>query len=157
MSDRLTLPLRDVPAYRPDGPVRVRHRAGNMAGIMLRIFDVDDTTRADVALADATVRMQRHDPADLSLVVDATGRASLARAIGAAVGLDVSGGVACSCRRDDVLGPVLVLGNGDEARAWARLPMGRRIVACPALADIDPNAEQATDRALCAVAREVLR
>lgn len=127
----LTLPLAEIPAYRPDGPVMVvlRDRAPNVV------------SAASFGLLGS----------GWSIILDPTGLASLARAIGTACGLDVSGGVMWSVAEE---GPSLVLAD-DSGDVWFSADDGGDY-EIPALSTIDPHSPTARAEALAAVARVVL-
>lgn len=142
-----TLPLADVPGFRPDRPVRAIH--DGMVGTVCDdagggevVFCPDDGPRVVVPLA------------SLTLLCDPSGCRSLAVAIGAALGLDVSSGcwIGFDSQGDFFLEPL------DDVRKWFTMYAGRALdeIVVPALSTIDPTAEHARALALAAVARVVL-
>ena len=160
----ITVPLRDIPGYTPDGPVSVAlgpSAAGlssptgtgfavGTLGVMLPA-DLGPTTRL-VAL-DGQSRVAPWPIVHFSLILDATGAASLARAVAASRGLNPGRGLQWWIDDAD-----RSLGMQGDVTAWfvpcAGIAAFETVV--PALADINPDDPSAPLLALAAVARVVL-
>ena len=151
----IAVPLRDIPGYTPDGPVSVAlgpSAAGlssptgtgfavGTLGVMLPA-DLGPTTRL-VAL-DGQPRVAPWPIVHFSLILDATGAASLARAVAHNM-RDFDGGVTWF---HDSIG-FRVINCFGSSLLWRRSDL-------PALADINPDDPSAPLLALAAVARVVL-
>ena len=84
------LPLSEVPGYVPDGPVCVEWRSEEWTWLPLLSQATHEIVVMRPTIGSAT-GVTRRDVC--ALILDPTGAASLARAVAARVGLDVSGGV----------------------------------------------------------------
>ena len=84
------LPLSEVPGYAPDGPVWLERGRGIWSIWLGQIGDGEPDTDENAIVLEGGDADERDACA---LILDPTGAASLARAVAARVGLDVSGGV----------------------------------------------------------------
>ena len=149
----ITVPLRDIPGYTPDGPVNVI-AAGPLYGERVVMHGVDiDSDAVLVLRAGKGCTPTWCAPSDLSLILDATGAASLARAVAASRGLNPGRGLQWWIDDAD-----RSLGMQGDVTAWfvpcAGIAAFETVV--PALADITPDDPGAPLLALAAVARVVL-
>lgn len=140
----ITVPLRDIPGYTPDGPVNVI-AAGPLYGerVVMRGVDIDSDAVL-VLRAGKGCTPTWCAPSDLALIIDATGAASLARAVAHNM-RDFDGGVTWF---HDSIG-FRVINCFGSSLLWRRSDL-------PALADINPDDPSAPLLALAAVARVVL-